>query len=139
MNVIRPRVLMVGPWPPTHGGVTTFMHNVVSSPLKEKYDFIPFTTSRPAKRNVKGDNYGYIAVFRGGLKRVAQGIFITLWHLAIYPWIVALRRPAVIQVQASDFQAAFPKVTANHTRYHRNSCERQSSHTAAQCEHEGLV
>ncbi len=96
---------MVGPWPPTHGGVTTFMHNVVSSPLKEKYDFIPFTTSRPAKRNVKGDNYGYIAVFRGGLKRVAQGIFITLWHLAIYPWIVALRRPAVIQVQASDFQA----------------------------------
>lgn len=96
---------MVGPWPPTTGGVTTFMRNVINSPLKEQYEFIPFTTSRPGKRNVNGDNYGYIAVFRGGLKRVAQGIFITLWHLAVYPWVIVLRRPAVIQVQASDFQA----------------------------------
>ena len=101
----RPRVLMVGPWPPTRGGVTTFMRNVVSSPLKEKYDFVPFTTSRPGKRNVKGDNYGYAAVFRGGIKRVVQGIFITLWHLLLYPGVVLVRRPAVIQVQASDFQA----------------------------------
>jgi glycosyltransferase involved in cell wall biosynthesis len=96
---------MVGPWPPTKGGVTTFMRNVVGSPLKEKYDFIPYTTSRPGKRNVKGDNYGYGAALRGGLKRVVQGILITLWHLVMYPWIVALHRPAVIQVQASDFQA----------------------------------
>ena len=81
MSTARPKVLMVGPWPPTKGGVTTFMRNVVASSLKEKYDFIPFTTSRPGKRNVRGDNYGYAAVFRGGLKRVAQGILITLWHL----------------------------------------------------------
>jgi glycosyltransferase involved in cell wall biosynthesis len=105
MNPARPKVLMVGPWPPTTGGVTTFMRNVTNSPLKEQYEFIPFTTSRPGKRNVNGDNYGYIAVFRGGLKRVAQGMFVTLWHLAMYPWVVASRRPAVIQVQASDFQA----------------------------------
>ncbi len=105
MNVMRPRVLMVGPWPPNSGGVTTFMRNVVSSPLKEQYEFIPFSTSRPSKRNVKGDNYGYVAVFRGGLKRVVQGILITLWHLAIYPYILAARRPQVIQIQASDFQA----------------------------------
>jgi glycosyltransferase involved in cell wall biosynthesis len=96
---------MVGPWPPTRGGVTTFMCNVVGSSLKEKYDFIAFTTSRPAKRNLKGDNYGYAAVFRGGFKRVVQGIVVTLWHLAVYPWVVLLRRPALIQVQASDFQA----------------------------------
>jgi glycosyltransferase involved in cell wall biosynthesis len=96
---------MVGPWPPTRGGVTTFMLNVVDSPLKERYEIIPFTTSRPGKRNVKGDNYGYRAVFRGGLKRVAQGIAVTLWHLAIFPAVLAARRPDVIQVQASDFQA----------------------------------
>lgn len=101
----RPGILMVGPWPPTKGGVTTFMRNVVRSSLKEKYDFIPFTTSRPGKRNVKRDNYGYAAVFSGGVKRVALGILITLWHLASYPWIVLTRRPAVIQIQASDFQA----------------------------------
>ena len=57
MSAARPKVLMVGPWPPAKGGVTTFMRNVTRSPLKEKYDFIPFTTSRPEKRDVKGDNY----------------------------------------------------------------------------------
>jgi glycosyltransferase involved in cell wall biosynthesis len=97
--------MMVGPWPPTKGGVTTFMRNVVRSPLGQKYDFIPFTTSRPGKRNVRRDNYGYAAVFRGGVKRVLQGIAITLWHLVLYPWVVLVRRPAVIQIQASDFQA----------------------------------
>jgi glycosyltransferase involved in cell wall biosynthesis len=111
MNGAQPRILMVGPWPPSHGGVsafggvTTFMCNVVRSPLKERYEFVPFTTSRPSKRNIEGDNYGYAAVFRGGLKRVVQGILITLWHLALYPFVVLARRPAVIQVQASDFQA----------------------------------
>jgi glycosyltransferase involved in cell wall biosynthesis len=96
---------MVGPWPPTTGGVTTFMRNVVRSSLREAYDFVPFTTSRPDKKNVKGDNYGYAAVLRGGLKRVVQGLLITLWHLASYPWIVLAQRPSVIQIQASDFQA----------------------------------
>ena len=105
MSAARPKVLMVGPWPPTKGGVTTFMRNVIKSPLKEKYDFIPFTTSRPEKRDVKGDNYGYAAIFRGGFKRVVQGILITLWHLVTYPWVVLVRRPTVIQVHANDFQA----------------------------------
>src|SRR5919204_5345366 len=100
----RPKVLMVGPWPPTTGGVTTFMRNVVRSSLREAYDFVPFTTSRPSKRNAKEDNYGYAAILRGGLKRVAQGVLITLWHLAIYPWTVLAKRPSVIQIQASDFQ-----------------------------------
>lgn len=105
MRTVRPRVLMVGPWPPTKGGVTTFMRNVVRSRLKDSYDFIPFTTSRPEKRNLKDDNYGYGAIFRGGAKRVVLGIVITLWHVALYPWIVIMRRPAVVQIQASDFQA----------------------------------
>lgn len=96
---------MVGPWPPSTGGVATFIRNVVSSPLKEKYDFIPFTTARPGKRNVTGDNYGYAAVFRGGLKRVVLGLLVTLWHLVSYPWVLLVRRPKLIQVQASDFQA----------------------------------
>ena len=105
MNSVRPKVLMVGPWPPTKGGVTAFMLNVVNSDLKHKYDFIPFTTSRPGKRNGTRDNYGYAAIFGGGIKRVIQGIFITLWHLVTYPVVVAARRPAIVQIQASDFQA----------------------------------
>ena len=78
MSATRPKVLMVGPWPPTPGGVATFISNVVSSPLREKYDFVPFTTARPRKRNVSGDNYGYAAMLRGGLKRVVLGIVVRL-------------------------------------------------------------
>lgn len=96
---------MVGPWPPTTGGITTFMRHVVASPLKDRYVFLPFTTSRPGKRNVAGDNYGYRAMFQGGLKRVLQGIFITLWHLFVFPFVLVARRPSVVQIHAPDFQA----------------------------------
>jgi glycosyltransferase involved in cell wall biosynthesis len=106
MKAARPRVLMVGPWPPTCGGVTTFMRNVAGSALRERYEFVPFTTSRPGKRKLSADNYGgYAAILRGGALRVAQGIAITAYHLLLYPWMVLLRRPALIQVQASDFHA----------------------------------
>ena len=91
MSERRPKVLMVGPWPPTRGGVTTFMLNVVNSPLRQRYHFIPFTTSRPGKTNVRGDNYGYAAVLRGGLKRVLQGIAITAWHVSVYPFVIVIR------------------------------------------------
>lgn len=105
MSAARPRVLLVGPWPPTCGGVTTFLRNLAASTLRERYEFVPFTTSRPGKRRHGADNYGYAAILRGGARRVAQGLAITLYHLLLYPWFVLLRRPAVIQVQASDFQA----------------------------------
>src|SRR5437879_363800 len=105
MSAARPRILMVGPWPPYRGGLTTFMCNIVRSSLKEKYDFIPFTTSRPYKRNVEGDNYGYGAIFRGGIKRVIKGILVTLWHLVTYPWVLLVWRPTVIQIHAMDYQA----------------------------------
>src|SRR5260221_9537408 len=105
MRASRPKVLMVGPWPPAKGGVTTFMRNVTSSPLKEKYDFIPFTTSRPEKRDVKGDNYGYRAVFRGGFNRRAQGLLITLWPLFAHPSVVMVWGPARLPGPPNDLQA----------------------------------
>ena len=101
----RPRIMMVGPWPPTKGGMTTFMLNVVNSDLGRRYDFIRFTTSRPGKRNVKDDNYGYRAIFRGGARRAAAGILITLWHVLIYPFALLRHRPGAVQIHASDFQA----------------------------------
>jgi glycosyltransferase involved in cell wall biosynthesis len=101
----KPRILMVGPWPPTRGGITTFMLNVVNGPLKDAWDFVPFTTSRPHKTNVRGDNYGgYRAMLRGGLARVLAGVAITAWHVLIFPVVLLRRRPALVQIHASDFQ-----------------------------------
>jgi len=99
----RLRIMLVGPWPPTTGGVTTFMLNVVNSPLRERNDFIRFTTSRPPKKDVT-NNYGYASVLRGGVRRVLLGAALTFWHLMIFPFAVLWRRADIVQIQASDFQ-----------------------------------
>lgn len=99
----RLRILLVGPWPPTTGGVTTFMLNVVNSPLRDRHDFIRFSTSRPPKKDVT-DNYGYASVLRGGIRRVLLGAALTLWHLLIFPFAVLRSRADIVQIQASDFQ-----------------------------------
>ncbi len=95
------RVLLVGPMPPTKGGVTTFMLNLMASPLAGQVEFVPFTTSRPPKRDVTR-NWGYGAMLRGGPRRMAAGMVITLRHLAMFP--MAALRADLVQVQASDYQ-----------------------------------
>jgi glycosyltransferase involved in cell wall biosynthesis len=98
----RPRVLLVGPMPPTNGGVTTFMLNLMASRLDGEFEFVAFTTSRPPKPNVI-DNCGYGAVLRGGPRRILMGILVTLWHLLSFPFAVVRGRIDLVQVQASDY------------------------------------
>lgn len=94
---------MVGPFPPTKGGVTTFMLNVINSPLAERFEFVAHTTSRPPKRNVV-DNYGYAAMFKGGLGRLIAAGWATMWHLISFPFVLLFRRIDLVQIQSSDFQ-----------------------------------
>ena len=100
----RPRILLVGPFPPTTGGVTTFMLNLMGSFLSERYEFIPFTTSRPPKTGTL-NNYGYAAMLRGGLARVLWGAAVTAWHAITFPFVLTTGRIDLVQVQASDYQA----------------------------------
>lgn len=101
--VNKPRIMMVGPFPPTRGGVTTFMLNVMNSHLAARYVFLAHTTSRPPKRNVV-DNYGYRAMFRGGIWRLLRAAWVTFWHLLTFPFAVVFRRADLVQIQSSDFQ-----------------------------------
>ena len=100
----KPRVLLVGPWPPTTGGVTTFMLNVANSSLQDRFEILPFTTSRPPKKNV-ADNYGYRSLLQGGVLRLITGALVTLWHVLLFPFAVLSRRVDIVQVQSSDFQS----------------------------------
>jgi hypothetical protein len=102
-SIRRPRVLLVGPMPPTKGGVTTFMLNLIASPLAAEFEFIPFTTSRPPKRDVI-DNWGYGAILRGGIRRVMLGALVTIGHLLAFPFAVVRRGIDLVQIQASDYQ-----------------------------------
>jgi glycosyltransferase involved in cell wall biosynthesis len=96
----RPRILVVGPWPPTVGGVTSFMLKLVGSALNREFDFHRFTTSRPPKRGTI-DNWGYGAVLKGGIGRIAVGAGVTLSHVLAFPFRAA--RADIVQIQASDF------------------------------------
>ena len=99
----KTRVLLVGPMPPTKGGVTTFMLNLMASPLAEQAQFIPYTTSRPPKKNVT-ENWGYGAMLRGGVRRIIAGALVTAWHLAAFPLAVLRHRAQIVQIQACDYQ-----------------------------------
>jgi glycosyltransferase involved in cell wall biosynthesis len=98
-----PRVMLVGPLPPTKGGVTTFMLNLMASPLSLDFEFVPFTTSRPPKKNVT-ENWGYGAMLRGGVGRIVLGALVTLWHVLKFPFAVVAGRVDLVQIQASDYQ-----------------------------------
>ena len=89
--------------PPTKGGVTTFMLNLMASPLADQVRYIPFTTSRPPKRNVT-ENWGYRSMLRGGVRRILAGGAVTLWHLVGFPFAVWRHRADLVQIQASDYQ-----------------------------------
>jgi glycosyltransferase involved in cell wall biosynthesis len=89
--------------PPTKGGVTTFMLNLMASYLNEEFEFIPYTTTRPPKRDVI-DNWGYGAVFRGGFGRLFHGILLTIARFIAFPSFVHRHRIAIVQIQASDYQ-----------------------------------
>jgi glycosyltransferase involved in cell wall biosynthesis len=99
----RPRILLIGPMPPTKGGITTFMLNLMASYLNELFEFVPYNTTRPPKRDVI-DNWGYGAVLRGGPIRILQGILLTIGRFIGFPYFVISRRIKLVQIQASDYQ-----------------------------------
>ena len=60
----RPKVLVVGPFSEQAGGVITFQRNLIHhSDLKERWDFIPYNISRPAKKNKNISTSTYIFSF----------------------------------------------------------------------------
>jgi glycosyltransferase involved in cell wall biosynthesis len=99
----RARILLVGPMPPTKGGITTFMLNLMASYLNEQFEFVPYTTTRPPKPDVI-DNWGYAAVLRGGTVRIFQGILLTIGRCIFFPYFVISRRIDLVQIHASDYQ-----------------------------------
>lgn len=104
MSASRPRVLLVGPFPPTVGGVTTFLANLTSSALARRYDLLPFTTSRPPKKGVV-DNDTYGALFNAGLGRAVTGALVTVGHLATFPFALLSSRARIVQIHSSDYWA----------------------------------
>jgi len=105
----RPRVVLIGQMPPMKGGVTTFMLNLMASPLNRRFEFLSYTTTRPPKRDVI-DNWGYAAVLRGGPRRILLGVWLTVWRLARFPFFLIRNKIDLVQIQASDYQVFWESV-----------------------------
>jgi hypothetical protein len=84
--------------PPTKGGITTFMLNLMASYLNEQFEFVPYRTTRPPNVIVIViDNWGYAAVLRGGLVRIVQGILLTIGRFISFRSFVMSRRIELVQ------------------------------------------
>ena len=78
---MKKKILMVGPLPPTVGGITTFIMEVLNSKLNNKYSFIGFGTERPTY-NIVRQSSDYTLIFRvtgvfSGMQAVGNNIFRT--------------------------------------------------------------
>ena len=76
------------------------MLKLVNSALAQEFEFRRFTTARPPKRGTI-DNWGYGAVFKGGIGRLVMGALVTLKHVSSFPFRAV--RVDIVQIQASDF------------------------------------
>jgi glycosyltransferase involved in cell wall biosynthesis len=96
------RVLLVGLFPPTVGGITAQLVQMLEGPLAQRVDLIPFNTSRPPKKRGVGDP-GYRALLSDGLGRLLKGAWVTLQHLAAFPGVLRSVRPDVVHVHTPPF------------------------------------
>jgi glycosyltransferase involved in cell wall biosynthesis len=101
--------MLVGPMPPLKGGITTFLLNLMASPLNKHFEFVPYSISRPQKKNVI-DNWGYGSMLRGGIRRILYGIALTAWRFFVFPFILTIRKIDLVQTHGSDYQSFWEAV-----------------------------
>lgn len=99
---MKPRVLVLGPLPPTVGGITSFIEDLLGSDLKKKYEFIAFGTGRPTV-GVNRDVDGYPLMFHIGLIRLTKSAIVTISHIFKFPLILITSDPDIIHVNTSSY------------------------------------
>ena len=100
--MFKKKVLLVGPFPPTVGGITTCILNISKSNLSKQFEFIPFTTSRPTIGLIK-DIYDYSLLFNIGFINMFRSALITLYHLIKFPIILITTKSEIIHINTTDY------------------------------------
>ena len=97
---------MVGPFPPTVGGITSCIEKIVNSQLKTFYEFVPFTTSRPTSgvsKDVYDASARYSILFKIDPRHLVSAVIVTVYHLIKYPFILLIRSPKLIHIHTTDY------------------------------------
>jgi glycosyltransferase involved in cell wall biosynthesis len=98
----RPKVIVVGHFPPAQGGIASLLQGVFDSGIQQTYQLLPFNISRPPKKKVN-DNFGYGALFNAGLFRTATALAFTLWHMFAFPYTLIRQKPALVHIHTAAF------------------------------------
>ena len=95
---------MVGPLPPTVGGITSLIKSILESDLNKKYRFITFATERPTSGIVKDVN-DYTLIFHIGLTCLAKSAASTMHHLLNFPFTLIFKHPNLVHINTPSYWA----------------------------------
>jgi glycosyltransferase involved in cell wall biosynthesis len=96
------KILMVGPFPPTVGGITTYINTIIGSHLQNKYSFIPFTISRPTIGIAKNSD-GYSVIYDIGIIIMIKSLMTTMYHIIKFPFVLLVYNPNIIHIHTTDY------------------------------------
>lgn len=100
--MFKKKILMVGQFPPTVGGITTCIQTILTSNLNKRFKFIPFTTSRPTIGIIK-DVLDYTLLFHIGLKNLFRSALTTLYHIIKFPIVLIIMKPKIIHIHTTNY------------------------------------
>lgn len=108
----RNKILMLGPLPPTVGGITTFIIGVAESDLNKKYKFILFGTERPTV-GLGRDAEDYTLIARIGLMHLATSTVTTVSHIFKFPLVLILDRPDIVHINTASYWSFWENAVYN--------------------------
>lgn len=97
------KILFVGPLPPTVGGITTFMTNMLESNLTSKYHFILFTTSRPPLKGKNPSIQDYRILYYVTPFYMLKSLFVTFYHIVLFPITLLRVKPHLVHIHTPSY------------------------------------
>jgi glycosyltransferase involved in cell wall biosynthesis len=98
----RKKVLVLGPLPPTSGGIATFFIGIFSSSLSERYQLIAFGTERH-NLGISKTVQDYTQVFRIGFLGLVRSFVWTFSHLLTFPFALLKNRPDIVHINTASY------------------------------------
>lgn len=96
------KILILGPLPPTIGGITTFIMGILNSNLNQKYSFKAYGTERPTF-GISKSGGGYSLIFNIGLSNFIKCMIHTMWHIIKFPYVLLKFRPDIVHIHTPSY------------------------------------
>jgi glycosyltransferase involved in cell wall biosynthesis len=99
---LQKKILILGPLPPTVGGITTFIEGILNSELNSKYELSTFDTQRPTYGLFK-EVWDYTLLLRLGFLSLVKSLVWTFSHLMIFPIALLKNRPDIVHINTASY------------------------------------